>query len=349
MYFAYNAILDSTAISQLEWNAKAAINGALADAWLHASSSGVALDYPGNATARNSINGRPFFVSILGQRLTTRLLLECASSLDELYVMAIEPARSSAPGILAMVTAALDHTDYGLAFRVAGQVSPVLRKSLSTLLAVIDFALNPPVPGISLMVEGMSWSELYPPTRFMEAIAWCDTEHQLPDSPSRADLLGFRGHLEQKTGLRYGTVARPLSVAADLPGALASLEHSDVREVNLYIAHRLLHLRDSDPALVSHFGTAFIGDGAIRLLETESWNDALFPFMFSSNDKFSHSDYIDKKLASNYLVKVAVECVTDDLVNGIGPLTVDHLPRDFAQTHISDLVQYAWNSLGIAV
>ncbi|MFE5598204.1 hypothetical protein ACFQ8O_03270 [Streptomyces coelicoflavus] len=83
----------------------------------------------------------------------------------------------------------------------------------SAVLALIDFALNPVVPGLHPDAPSVGWKELYPPYRCAAAAkamtGWeTDPEFQYP---SHEATVHFQHMLAKRSGLRMGSVASRLS------------------------------------------------------------------------------------------------------------------------------------------
>ncbi|MBV9486536.1 MAG: hypothetical protein JO246_10810 [Frankiaceae bacterium] len=350
LYYTYHFLLDAEPLHNLGWGVGDAVNGGLADAWLHLTmKNGPGLPYPGNDAARSCIVDEPTASAFRGCPITTRCLLECASSLDELRVLSHSIVRDNAPDLQRMAVMALAGTDYGLPVRAALETNHP--PSMNTVLALIDFALNPPIPGISFGEGRMAWAELYPPQRFELALLFRDPQFDISPDPTSDELLHYRRSLEVQTGLRYGVVAHPLSSSHSLSAVLDDLDQGrcGVRGVLLYIASTMLAYRDNDPGLISHFGAVFQGDEAVRMLDYHEWNDVLLPFVEDRGGKFSYAAHLDERSALAFASQVAGAAATDDVVNGVGPLTLDHLPRDFGQRFGDQLAYEISQRFGVEV
>ena len=185
--------------------------------------------------------------------------------------------------------------------------------------------------------------------RFERAVALRNRGLDLPPFPSREDLIDFRAELVRATGFRYGQIAQPLSDSPSLMAVLGDLSQwqCDLREVMLYVATKFLLLRESDPALISHFGSATYGKEAIRLIDYADWNDVLTPFVEVNSRGLAFAAHVGRAEATAYVYKVAAEGTTDDIVNGVGPLTVDHLPTDFGPERLGELSEFVRRVYGM--
>lgn len=97
----------------------------------------------------------------------------------------------------------------------------------SVVLALIDFALNPVVPGLTSADPCVEWRELYPPYRFAAAAKtmanWkSDLEFQ---DPSHEITVHFQRMPTKRSGLRMGRVASRLSGLSTLRQAATVAMH----------------------------------------------------------------------------------------------------------------------------
>lgn len=190
----------------------------LADTWLHAArgQSTDYLPYPKvEFHARHWLRGPCKDERTPRGQLTTRLLLKCASTIDEM-LMRGEDQSATWEEIRRFGHHALMNTEYGLAAHIATDLlGPYL--NIPTTLALIDWSLNPPVPMFEITDRTITWREFYPPARFIDA---CQT---LADGYPHAALSEglpheyerFRAALTAR-GLRYGHVDVPLRGAYEI-------------------------------------------------------------------------------------------------------------------------------------
>ena len=346
--YTYSAIFDSDLSESLPWSQTEAITEALADVWLYQAQRGVLEAYPGNDLARTAISGRIAYVKFANDTLSTRLLFECASSIDELLIVAQASVYSAYPdsGIGEMVLTALKKTEYGLPYQWANFLAGRLL-SPSTILALIDFALNPPILGLG-STETIDWTEMYPPTRFAVA-AGAIGKAAVSPRPTKEEMQAFRKRIEINTDLRYAkdSILSPHSNIAEALDGLKG-KGTSITTALTYVASRVMPLRFSDPSLISHFGQAFIGSGATRMLETGSWNDALLPFIEVHNGKkWFYREGIDPLQASVYMYRTAADSLLDEVISGVGPVDLDHLPIGFATENRDWLYERMATDLGI--
>jgi len=344
LYFTYHALFDSTAIEALHWDNRSAISGGIADSWLHLAEFGHCLPYPGNEAARSSVIGDVVFGSAGGRPLTTRLLLECAGVVDELAQLNPDLIDRTA-GLDVVLLTAINETDYGVPWRAASTIAGRVLNA-STVLSLIDFALNPPLPFLDSRYPEVTWLDLYPPSRFALAARVLRSGGGLSDFPDPEEALAFRGWLEKASKLPYGAVDVDLSGSSSLAESLDA-PNADWIGAMLYVSQRLLPVRFEDPCLISHFGQAFRGGEATRMIEADSWNDAVFPFIQVVDGRFFSRPSVSRQQASTFLFSVAASAAIDDVVNGVGPLTEDHLPDSFVAERREWLHEQASSALGI--
>lgn len=160
----------------------------------------------------------------------------------------------------------------------------------SVVLALIDFALNPVVPGLTSADPCVEWRELYPPYRFAAAAKtmanWkSDLEFQ---DPSHEITVHFQRMPTKRSGLRMGRVASRLSGLSTLRQAATVAMHLAERTpaVSFLCASRLLELREQDVCTLTHYGVNFLNDRALRFIDLAPDTWWLFPVF-----QVSHGEY----------------------------------------------------------
>ncbi|MFF5106125.1 hypothetical protein [Streptomyces sp. NPDC000134] len=207
LYFAYYLLLDPEGLTEFDtatWDMRAAMEHSLEDIWRH---------------VRVGIDGPLKLVHTSEGPLTTRVLFECAAVLDELFQCEGAFIRKTDPALHDFLLEMLNG-EYGIPCRLARALAG---RDLagSAVLALIDFALNPVVPGLHPDAPSVDWKELYPPYRFAAAAkamtGWeTDLEFQYP---SHEATVHFQHMLAKCSGLRMGSVASRLSDLSTLQEA----------------------------------------------------------------------------------------------------------------------------------
>ncbi|MFC9995854.1 hypothetical protein [Nocardia sp. NPDC127526] len=265
--------------------------------------------------------------------LTTALLLECAAALDEGYPLFRGSLREfTDPALQRMLKHTMSGSygiPYWMAERIAGRaIGP------NVVLAMIDFALNPPIPGLHYGISTVRWEELYPPCRFLAA-AMSLTKNPVALEylePEPEVLLDSYRKWEIATGLRMGRVdalltdISNLSGAAELPWVTERIPHA-----TLMYSIELLRERKRTPHTLSHVGLNFVGDGALRFVDPSHWwvegNWWLFPPLRAQLGVYCWpSERLDQDQATSLFIGSAVSSALDDILHNIGPLSNQHLP-----------------------
>jgi hypothetical protein len=337
LYAAYQVLLDPTGtpVAQLGpdeiWYA---VDRALALAWSQSSGTIMLPAPPSFDVLTGDRSAR--LPSVDGTLLTTRLLFECAGVYDELYPQALGYLRPfTDPAIMQQLSATFDGA-YGLPARVADRLAG---RDLQpgVVLSLIDFALNPPVPGLHPDLTTVAWRELYPPSRFvLAASALADHRVEMEHlHPTIASVEAFHAELAAITGLRLGRVEAPLTTFASVTEALGTPAHlaDIVPNVTLVFAKELVAERRSSVVALSHFGLNFVGEGALRFITADMWSDNwwLFAPLRVADGEYLWPEQIGQDHATDFLIGAAVAGAFDDAIHGVGPLSGRHLPSSLLQ------------------
>ncbi len=280
------------------------------------------------------------FAPLLGgeEPVTTRLLFECAGLLDEGYHF-----RGPYPQLVHRSLSRIwEHSlkgEYGEPYRVAERLAN-RKLSHSEVLALIDFALNPPLPGFHRGVTSIDWRELYPPYRFMFAAVTlrksgayahseADTARPLPEH-----VDDFFREVTTETDVRVGSIDSILTRDAALRDTSDPTQGFAERipRMILLFASLLNQERTQDVAAISHFGSYMIDPAGIRLLDPDAsdypwWFFA--PFRVINNGVFGWPDKrLDIDASTDLFIGSAISSAYDDIVHSVGPLDVGHLPAD---------------------
>ncbi|MGW2367691.1 hypothetical protein ACWCZ5_19165 [Streptomyces sp. NPDC001667] len=330
LYHAYYVLLDPEGLTESDatsWNVRAAFENSLEDAWRQ--SAGVEMvDHP--EETRVSVMGPLKLVHTSEGPLSTRTLFECAAVIDELFQFEGAFMRMADPTLREFLLEEMNG-EYGLPWRLA---STLAGRDLggSVLLALIDFALNPVVPGLTSADPSVDWRELYPPYRFAAAAkAMADWESDLEfQHPSHETTAHFQRVLAKRSGLRIGRVVSRLSGLSTLREAATVPMHLAERTpaASFLCASHLLHLREEDVCALTHYGVNFLDDRALRFIDPDRDMWWLFPvFQVSQGEYRWPAEHVNLDEATDLLISAAVASAYDDVLHGTGPLASDHLPR----------------------
>ncbi|WP_328344559.1 hypothetical protein [Streptomyces violaceus] len=330
LYYAYYVLLDPEGLTEFDattWDLRAAFDNSLEDAWRQ--SAGVEMVERRDDT-RVSVTGPLKLVHTPEGPLTTRTLFECAAVIDELFQFDGSLFRVADPTLREILHEEMSG-EYGLPWRLA---SALAGRNLggSVVLALIDFALNPVVPGLTTADPSVGWRELYPPYRFAAAAkAMADWESDLEfQHPGHEVTVHFQRMLEKRSGLHMGRVASRLSGLSTLREAATTPMHLAGRTsaVSFMCASRLLDLREEDVCALSHYGLNFLDDRAIRFIDPDRDMWWLCPvFQVSQGEYRWPAKHVNIDEATDLLLYTAVASAYDDVLHGVGPLAFDHLPR----------------------
>ena len=175
-------------------------------------------------------------------------------------------------------------SEYGAPYRLAQAFS---RRKLSAVevMALIDFALNPPVPGLSRATAAVDWRELYPPYRFIFAayvmgrsdisIEWENAK----SGPLSEELHEFYQEVTRRTDIRMGSIDSVLSADPSLQAAVDSQRPFAERttDMSLLYAAKLNEERSRNARSISHFGSMMTAADGIRLVDPEGQD---YPWWF---------------------------------------------------------------------
>lgn len=330
LHFAYQILLEpkylGSAIGQ--WQARHAIESALGIIW-HQSSSNEML--PRATTEKSSIRLDGPVALAAGREgvVSTRLLFECAAVLDELLLQVGTFSRVADPALLKMLGRTFDE-DYGIPYRLAEELAGSNLNPI-TVLTLIDFAINPVVPGFHTQETNIDWRELYPPLRFAEAalaISSCSIE-LLTSWPSANAIQSLQEEISERTGLRMGVVLPELSPASSIRECATRIRHHTQRipDLTLFYSSKLLRDRRENPHLLSHYGLNFIDKGVLRFVDPEQDIWWMFPPLRVIAGRYSWpADRINIDEATTFFFESAISSAYDDAAHGIGPLSRAHLP-----------------------
>jgi hypothetical protein len=270
--------------------------------------------------------------------ISTRLLFECGAMLDESCML-----EGPYPGIidysLRKVHKISFDGEYGEPYRVACRMTG-RRLSVPEVMTLIDFALNPPVPGLSLGVTSLHWLELFPPYRFlMAAYALRSSKVSFDFSPadgrpSAEAAFEFYREVAEMTDVRMGSVDTVVSRDSSLMEVVEP-DRGFVERIPgmaLLCAEKLKEERIQDLGFIAYFGLLCSSADVIRLVDGQSRD---YPWWFfpqilvTRNGRVIRpADRINTDEATDLVLGAAFSSAYDDVVHGAGPLSRGHLPRE---------------------
>jgi hypothetical protein len=336
LYHAYYVLLDPESLAEFDatsWDTRAALENSLEDVWRQ--SAGVEMVERPEDT-RVSVVGPLKLIHTDEGPLTTRTLFECAAVIDELFQFEGAFMRMADPTLREFLLEEMSG-EYGLPWRLASALAG-RKLGGSVVLALIDFALNPVVPGLTSADPSVDWRELYPPYRFAAAAkAMADWESDLEfQYPTHEVTVHFQLMLAKRSGLRLGRVVSRLSGVSTLREAATMPMHLAERTsaVSFMCASRLRDLREEDVCALTHYGVNFLDDRAIRFIDPDRDMWWLFPvFQVSQGEYRWPAEHVNLDEATDLLIGAAVASAYDDVLHGMGPLASDHLPRALFEDH----------------
>ncbi|MFE2519409.1 hypothetical protein [Streptomyces mirabilis] len=330
LYYAYYVLLDPEGLAASDltaWDMQAAFENSLEDTWRQCA--GVEMTERPDDTSV-SVTGPLQLVHTSEGPLTTRTLFECAAVIDELFQFEGAFMRLTDPTLRELLLEEMQG-EYGIPWRLANVLAG-RELSGSVVLALIDFALNPVVPGLTSDDPSVDWRELYPAYRFVAAAKtmgnWKSDLEVKP--PSHEATVHFHHMLAKRSGLQMGRVVSRLSGLSTLREAATVPMHLADRTpaVSFMCASHLLDLREEDVCALSHYGVNFLGERAVRFADPDRDMWWLFPvFQVSWGEYRWPERHVNLDQATDLLLGAAVASAYDDILHGTGPLAFDHLPR----------------------
>lgn len=263
--------------------------------------------------------------------ITTRLLLECAAALDEIFVHSTGSMAQYADSEFGTMLESAVETEYGLPWRYAQRLAG-REVGLLTVQALIDFALNPPVPGLQQDVDQVEWIGFYPPFRYEFACEVLGSEPAWSNPPTLDELQTFWREIEVGTGLQMGRVDTTLTTDSSLQQITESPSRFDLQaRMCLFSSASLQADRRSTPERLAFFGTNFAGPGALRMLRPEAYwvegNWWLFAPLRSADGVYAWpSERLTQDAATELLLEICLNVAMDDLMLGLGESSGNHLP-----------------------
>lgn len=302
-------------------------------------------DVPGLLALRDSRkldDSSVAYVAFHGRRLTTHLLMEAAASATELANAENSPfGGRNAPAIRMK----LEKSDYGLAARIMlarfEQPFERLAEFIPTLGALIDAALNPPLPPIVLEPQPGSWcwSKLYPPMRFFQLL---DAALALPPLAANAEheqVRAYQSELCERAGL-----ADPAGFSAEhlrqglrtdfeaVNGDVAAYASSDTLfQFIRWVQLRMWQERAEALPLFTNLAACKVDRLSrlygLRLLEPGKSRWASPPLIWSASDLLGYSE-VDHCFENLLCLGSVYQACAYEVAAGAGPMDLGAFPPD---------------------
>lgn len=340
LYYASMALLDYGSVDDIPGEPHEAFRLSIADAWLFLGKSTDYARYPGHGQARSWLRGSCLPAFTHRGHLSTRLLLECASTIDEILMLG-QARGGHHLDIEEDGRLKLDETAYGMPARIAEDyLGPYY--TLQTLQAIIDFALNPPLPFMYRNIPPLKWDDFYPPLRFLKILDAISGSEEVIIVAEGTDEehLRFRSFVLACSGLAYGEneFEQPgRSYIVNFKRPATSVYYNSLLDAS----RALLQRRSSSPREVASPRV-----GRVRTFAASEPNGlesvlradiALHPFVAQLPDGLGIAQGMRNEDAIRYLNGVMVSATLDALVNEVGCVPSEMLPRAVPVDHFRRL------------
>lgn len=340
LYYAFMALLDYDSLAGIPGTPHEAFRLSIADAWLFLDKSTNYARYPGHGQARSWLRGACLPALTHRGHLSTRLLLECASTIDEILMIG-QAREDHHVDIQEYGRLKLDETEYGMPARITEDyLGPYF--TLQTLQAIIDFALNPPLPFMYRSIPPLEWEDFYPPLRFLKILGVMSgcTENIIVADGSDEEHLQFRAFILGRSGLVYGEneFEQPgQSFTVNFMRPATGVYYSSLLDAS----RTLLHLRSSSPHEVASPQVARVRTFSIS--EPNGLKNALraeiafHPFVAQLPEGLGIAQGMSQQDAVNYLNGMMLSATLDALVNEVGCVPSEMLPAAVPIDHFRRL------------
>jgi hypothetical protein len=342
----YRLFLNSDCVDQAPWDVAAGLAETLCDieSTLHLIGVTNGYDY---ATLRR----RLAFSDLAGRvgsganRLTTRLILEAAATVDELLgasaVTRMFPEAGKGLGV--EIVSRLRSGSYGVALRRFGTMvhddPDAAFDDLVTFGVVCDIALNPPLPPCtSAAVMPTSWFDLYPPIRFVRAcIALRRLRRKLGMEGTHADCLALQEDVCELAGITMADDLAPhldgyqrVNWSAQIRSSSSAMpEDYGYLDFVFWCGARARELRKTDLRLLTTPALRITaGDPAAMELRIETGGDGWYHApVWALGDAFGFSHPMTSAFGTWLVTKAAAGACVDDWMAGRGRLDLSWLPQ----------------------
>ena len=363
--YAADLIFDSDRISGFPWHGADSIRCAIADAWNFSSGLPGYLPFPGNSIAEAFLQGdvtiepfpqyswvRTFRKGVEGieQRplglfpsepaLTTRLLWECASSLDEMAqaLRLKDDIASHDPDLIRLLNLKMSETSYGLPWQLARHMCGLAGTTALLFLIAVDIAMNPPLPFLEPL-KPQSWEDFYPPSRFLKAyqvIAEISSLHEI--NARNADILWARKVICEQSGMLYGKLDEACQEHGNLSSLLKADEKVGFLNAIACISHKLMDVRYSDPLSLVYPRTSRV----LTFTDTQEGIDHALcftpPISAASDGMYVATGFPSGDVVT-YLETCVVGNLTEQFVSDTGEYDLSFLP---ANQRVGHEVRFSW-------
>jgi hypothetical protein len=335
LYYTYMALFDYDSLKNIPGTPEEAFRLSIADAWLFVDKSANYARYPGNDRARSWLHGSCLPAVTSHGHLTTRLLLECGSTIDEILMLG-KNREDHHVDVQEYGRRKLHETEYGMPARIAEDfIGPYY--TLQTLQAIIDFALNPPLPFMYRSILPLGWDDFYPPLRFIKILEAVSEDYGsvFVAYGNNEEHLRFRSFVLAHSDLLYGKnefeqPERPGIVNFTRPAA--SVFYNSLLDAS----RALLYCRSYFPSDVASPKVGRVRtfprqpNGLENALRAEI---AFYPFVSQMPEGLGISPGMSNEDAVAYLNGMMVSVTLDTLVNEVGSVPSDVLPTAVPVDH----------------
>lgn len=302
--------------------------------------------------------GRPILRPVVGEskigfvkyediHITTRLLFECAATIDQLFSWGADIDGGLFRFIEGGYTSQLDDiltSEYAAPLDLLCMLTEFRGRDahvpMLTAVALIDFALNPRVPPfIDVNAETLpEWEDLYPPARFVRACKAAKHVGLIDTVLTAAELADYRARIAEVAGMTspdeyldpFARRWKTQNVFA-LSDDVGSNPATDYIGYLTWVHSKFWELRKTAEPLVVFYGTNTISQSreAVHYLLGQAgmgWFNA--PFHWTSSGTLGSDPDVGSTVATKYSVSLAYYLTLHDLVSRSGPLSKRQFPPD---------------------
>jgi hypothetical protein len=357
------ALYDLHALHSTQWDFSAAVGSALTDVLIWGEplfSTETALLGRRAPLVRLADEDSFGKAAVNGKELTTRHILECASTIDELLSLGLDDIGNSSGSEVGQVIRSmgwpfaddrlaelardrLADGEYGWPLQAYSSITGDTRFPESAMMTLLlcDVALNPPLPPFLDLDESaeMRWLDIYPPVRFLRCCQAAGKLGALSGLPSDGLLLEYSGdlcHAAQITdprdmgGLFTGNpIANTREARFSFPGPGVGTLEGDYITFLSWAQRKLWEIRRESPTLLTFFGANSRSQvrAAADYITAGGQGTGWFMEPFQSYQG-TYRTALDGKESNQYLASLALYLSLHDLVSASEADSRDWLPAN---------------------
>ena len=294
-----------------------------------------------------------------GEHFTTRLLFECAATIDQIlgclnYDEGISVWASRIDDVRRSAVATLESSSYGMPVRIfldfyhrqnTSTLAVDDTDMLATVAVLCDIALNPAIPPFvphESMKQPIQWEDVYPPVRFIWAVKLCAGMDLLAADSDTDEIETFVREICRLGKWRaHVDLDPPVKRLPGDPAPRSTSSHIGLyrvinpREYQLILQDAqtaLWNVRLEDSGRLSMYGRNAqwmkSGHSSIgQAVQTLGSDYLLAPFTWYLDDRFLPRDPPGVDVGVSYCVSLAASLALDEAMTGVGPLKSQrHLP-----------------------